>query len=195
MTVGFSVRLARLCDTDHFVDFNQRVLFSEESIRDPFCSSLRKELSYAINAVHELNDFVCFLLIKDSSQQIIGRGLINTRPTPDDYDICAYSREACDILASKRCAVLGGDLIEPAFRDQGLHMLLIQARVDWAMEHSFNYLFVPIMRGNDKSLHNYQKLGAKPLGAKLFRYETLVEIDLYGVSLFATQGVDDNDKG
>jgi len=179
----FFVRLSDESDAESFSAFNQRVLFTEPGLSDPFTSSLRNELSYANDAVLGVNDFTCFLLIQMPDNEIIGRALIFPNPTVDDYDICAYSKEACEILQANTCAVLGGDIIDPQYRGKGLHELLIQKRIEWAKNQGFEYLFMPILKGNIKSLHNIQKLDVDFLGSRIFTYEMPVIVELYGRAL------------
>lgn len=162
--------------------FNERIL-SPDASGDPFTVSMRSEAGYATDSLYGRNDFITFILIENATDRIIGRCLLNTHPTPDDYDIAAYGTKAAQVLGRYRAAVFGGDLIDPAWRGKSLHSLLIKARIAWLSDRGFEYMFVPILKGNRISLNSYMRFGIGFLGSKLMRYQMPVEVELYGRAL------------
>jgi GNAT superfamily N-acetyltransferase len=180
--MGFVVRMATRREAPEVIRFNERVLSSDAS-GDPFTVSMRSEAGYAADSLYGRNDFITFILIENATDRIIGRCLLNTNPTPDDYGIAAYGTKAACILDRYRSAVFGGDLIDPSWRGMSLHRLLIEARIAFLFNRGFEYMFVPILAGNHISLNSYRRFGVEFLGFKTMRYQVPVEVELYGRAL------------
>jgi GNAT superfamily N-acetyltransferase len=179
----YEVRAADERDVPGIVEFNERILLSDAGRADPFTISMRNEIGYATDSLYGANDFITFVSIDNVDGRIVGRCLLNTCPTPDDFDISAYGSKADRIVSQCRTAVFSGDLIYPDYRGKGLHSLLIQARIAWLLDREFEYMFIPILKGNRISLNSYLKLGIEYLGSKTMQYQTPMEVELYGRKL------------
>jgi GNAT superfamily N-acetyltransferase len=182
-TDRYEVRVAIEQDAQRVVDFNKRVLLSDTGRNDPFMVSLRNEIGYATDSLYGLNSFITFIMLDSVNDEIIGRCLLNTHPTSDDYDISAYGSKAEQIANQCKVAVFGGDLIDPAYRRRGLHSLLIKARIAWLLDRGFEYVFIPILKGNRISLGSYMRWDIEYLGSRIMQYQSPVEVEMYGKDL------------
>jgi GNAT superfamily N-acetyltransferase len=179
----YEVRTANEQDAPRIDEFNERVLLSDAGRADPFTVSMRNEIGYATDSLYGLNNFIMFIVVDVANAQILGRCLLNIYPTSEDYDIPAYGLKADWILNHYRTAVFSGDLIDPDYRGKGLHFLMIEARITWLLDKGFEYMLIPILKGNRISLNSYMKLGIEYLGSRIIHYQAPVEVELYGKGL------------
>ena len=64
-------------------------------------------------------------------------------------------------IADKRVCELGGDLVLPEYRGQGLMFEMIQIQYEWAKEMGFDYIISMAHPDNIGSLKSLEKLGLK----------------------------------